>query len=94
MLISAELSPMPLSWTQVVTPTIIAPSPSKSLSLLALQISADLSTQYHFSLHDETTMSSHLALSDGASDFEMMRTQLCLEGTAFYDDVNILTVIH
>ena len=40
-------------------------------------------------------MLSHLALAttDQESDFEMMRTQLCLEGTAAYHTVNILTVL-
>ena len=53
---------------------------------------ADQSSQYHFSFHDEMTMSSHLALSDGEREFEMMRTHLCLEGTASYNTINVLTV--
>ena len=59
---------------------------------LHLYFTADQSSKYHFSFHDEMTLSSHLALSDGDSDFEIMRTQLCLEGTADYETINILTV--
>ena len=42
-------------------------------------------------------MSSRLALSgngDESNEFELMKTQLCLEGTASYDTVNIITVCH
>ena len=61
----------------------------------AVSFTADQSSRYHFSLHDEMTMTTHLALArDGESDYEMMKTQLCLEGTASYDTINILTVCH
>ena len=63
--------------------------------MILCSYAADQSSKYHFSFHDETVVSSHLALSSGNqdSDFEMMRTQLCLEGTATYDTVNIITVL-
>lgn len=55
----------------------------------------DQSSSYHFSFHDEMAMTTHLALiTDEDDEFEMMRTQLCLEGTASYDTINILAVCY
>lgn len=49
------------------------------------------SSHYTFSLHDETSFDTSLLLSSGEQHAEMLRTDLCLQGTATYD-ANILTV--
>ena len=58
---------------------------------LVLYYAAPFSSLYTFSLHDETSFDSSLLLSSGEQHSEMLRTEICLQGTATYD-VNILTV--
>ena len=52
---------------------------------------ATLSSHYTFSLHDTTSFDANLLLSSGEQHSEMLRTEVCLQGTASYD-TNILTV--
>ena len=59
--------------------------------LVLYTITAPSSSLYTFSLHDETSFDSSLLLSSGEQHSEMLRTEICLQGTATYD-VNILTV--
>ena len=60
-------------------------------SYLLILYTAPFSSHYTFSLHDETSFDSSLLLSSGEQHSEMLRTEICLQGTATYD-VNILTV--
>ena len=48
-------------------------------------------TSYSFSLWDESLFSAHLELSEGDISHEIMKTQLCYEGTVTYD-INMLNV--
>ena len=60
-------------------------------SVFLVFYAAPFSSHYTFSLHDETSFDSSLLLSSGEQHSEMLRTEICLQGTATYD-VNILTV--
>lgn len=62
------------------------------LNVLSLfKFTVPFSSHYTFSLHDETSFDSSLLLSSGEQHSEMLRTEICLQGTATYD-TNILTV--
>ena len=54
-------------------------------------IADNYSTSYQFSLFDDTWFSSHLELSGGDNTVELLRTQLCYEGTISYG-INMLKV--
>ena len=54
-------------------------------------VADDYSTSYQFSLYDDTWISSHLELSGGDNTVELLRTQLCYEGTISYG-INMLKV--
>ena len=49
------------------------------------------SSNYTFSVHDDISFDTSLLLSSGEQHAEMLRAEICLEGTATYD-ANILTV--
>ena len=54
------------------------------------------SSRYTFSLHDETSFDTSLLLSSGEQHSEMLRTELCLQGTAMYDAniINVSELVH
>ena len=59
--------------------------------MIIIQYPGHFSSNYTFSVHDETSFDASLLLSGGEQHSEMLRTELCLQGTATYD-ANILTV--
>ena len=66
-------------------------SPLSLSSFFSSPATAPLTSHYNFSLYDETSFDADLLLSNGELHSEMLRTEFCLQGRAYYN-INILTV--